>query len=216
MLWNDLNDVKSLDDVLDQITLVGKATGKATEADALITSLRARIHAVTETARTAAAGPPPAVYHEVDSTFYSISDGTFIGDLYRIAGARNIAGDGGGTPYPQLTQEAIIAANPQVIVLADEPFGTTADSVKQRAGWQNIDAVRNNRVYAIDPDIASRAGPRIVDALEQIASFVRGTLLGHAYPQPARSRRQQRRRRRKQERLRSRCAGCSRRTRSEP
>ena len=51
---------------------------------------------------------------------YSISDSTFIGDLYRIAAARkNIAGDGGGSPYPQLTQEAIIAANPQVIVLAD-------------------------------------------------------------------------------------------------
>jgi iron complex transport system substrate-binding protein len=44
--------------------------------------------------------------------------------------------------------------------------------VRQRPGWQTMDAVRNGRVYAIDPDIASRAGPRIVDALEQIAAFV--------------------------------------------
>ncbi|HEX5479314.1 MAG TPA: cobalamin-binding protein [Dehalococcoidia bacterium] len=171
VLWSDLNDVKTVDDVFGQITLLGKATGRTDAADALVASLRQRVDAVTSKVSDVPMGQK-SVYHEVDSTYYTASDGTFIGDLYRLLHVKNIAGDAGGSPYPQLTQEAIIAANPQVIVLADEPFGTTVDSVKQRAGWQTIDAVKNNAIFAIDPDLASRAGPRIVDALEQLAKDI--------------------------------------------
>jgi iron complex transport system substrate-binding protein len=56
-----------------------------------------------------------------------------------------------------------------VIVLADEAFGVTIDSVRARPGWDAIAAVQNERIYAINPDIISRPGPRIVDALEQLA-----------------------------------------------
>jgi iron complex transport system substrate-binding protein len=112
------------------------------------------------------------VFHELDSTFYSVSEDTFVGDLYRILQMENIAGDGGGIAYPQLTQEAIIAANPRVIVLADEEFGVSIDSVKARPGWDQIDAVQNDRIYSVDPDLISRPGPRIVDALEQLAQQI--------------------------------------------
>jgi iron complex transport system substrate-binding protein len=57
-------------------------------------------------------------------------------------------------------------------VLADEAFGVTVDSVKARPGWDAIAAVQNDRVYPIDPDIISRPGPRIVDALEELAHIL--------------------------------------------
>ena len=50
--------------------------------------------------------------------------------------------------------------------------GTTIDSVKARPGWNAIDAVKNGKIFAVDPDIVSRPGPRIVDALEQLAKDV--------------------------------------------
>jgi len=103
VLFSDLNDVKSVDDVFAQITLLGKATGRASEAQALVASLRARVDAVTSKLSDVPADRQ-SVYHEVDSTYYSISDATFIGDLYRLLRVKNIAGDGGGSPYPQLTQ----------------------------------------------------------------------------------------------------------------
>lgn len=166
-------DVKTIDDVLAQIATLGRITGRTDAADALLTDLNARIAAVKEKLGidppTTAIQYAPTVYHELDAELYSIADDTFIGSLYAILGARNIAGDGGGIAYPQLTQEAIINANPDVIVLADEAFGVTIDSVRARPGWNAIAAVQNNRVYAIDPDIISRPGPRIVDALEQLA-----------------------------------------------
>jgi iron complex transport system substrate-binding protein len=103
---------------------------------------------------------------------FTVSEGSFIGDLYRTLRARNIAGDGGGSAYPQMTQEAVIASAPEVIILADEESGVTIDSVKARPGWDVIPAVQNDRIYGIDPDIISRPGPRVIDALEQLGEAI--------------------------------------------
>ena len=175
-LFIDINvDITTVEEVLGQIDMYGRITGRVADADELVISLQQRIEAVRE--RAAAATPGPKVYHELDSTFYSAAEQSCIGDVYRLFNAENIAGNGGGSPYPQLTQEAIIAANPAIIVLADEEFGVTIDSVKARPGWNAIDAVRNDRIYAVDPDIISRPGPRIVDAIEELA--------GKFYPEGA-------------------------------
>jgi len=171
VLFVDLDtDVQTIDDVLGQIGLMGRLTGTDAVADQIIADLRARVTVVGDGLRGLANTDGPSVYHELDSTFYTVSEQTFIGSLYRTLKARNIAGDGGGIAYPQLTQEAIIDADPEVIVLADEEFGVTIDIVKARPGWNAIFAVQNDQIYAIDPDIISRPGPRIVDALEQLAA----------------------------------------------
>jgi iron complex transport system substrate-binding protein len=75
-------------------------------------------------------------------------------------------------PYPSLTQEAIIERNPEVVLLADAEFGQTPEVVSARPGWDAIEAVVNERVHAIDTDIYSRPGPRIVDALEELAALL--------------------------------------------
>lgn len=171
VLYIDLDtDVKTIDSVFGQIGLMGRITGREQEALDLIAGLTARVKAIEAKLTGLPNTRGPRLYHELDSTFYSISEDTFIGNVYRTLKARNIAGDGGGVAYPQLTQEKIIADNPEVIVLADEEFGVTIDSVKARPGWSAISAVQNDRIYAVDPDIISRPGPRIVDALEQLAA----------------------------------------------
>ena len=90
------------------------------------------------------------VYHELDNTYYSVGPGSFIDDLYKTLGATNIA-ESTGEAYPQLSAEAIIAANPDVIILADEGAGESADTVAARPGWTAIAAVKNDRVYADRP-----------------------------------------------------------------
>jgi iron complex transport system substrate-binding protein len=170
VLYTDLDtDMQRIDDVQGQIALLGRLTGRVDAAQEVIKDMQTRVQAVEEQLVGLSNTRGPSVYHELDSTFYSVSEDTFIGNLYRTLKARNIAGDGGGIAYPQLTQEAIIAANPDIIVLADEEFGVTIDSVKARPGWGVISAVQNDRIYGIDPDIISRPGPRIVDALEELA-----------------------------------------------
>lgn len=170
VLYQDLDkDVRTIDDVLGQIALLGQITGHGGNAQKLVQSLSKRVDAVKQAMQGVPSQSTPSVYHELDATYYTASTGTFIGSLYEILHMRNIAKDGGGVAYPQLTQEAIIAGNPGVIVLADEAYGVTVESVKGRPGWSAIDAVAKDKIIAIDPNLISRPGPRIVDALEELA-----------------------------------------------
>jgi iron complex transport system substrate-binding protein len=150
--------------VYDDIELMGKVTGHAGEADALVTSMSNQVRAIS--AETAGK-TPPTVYHEVDNTYYSVGPGSFIDGLYKTLGAKNVAATS-GEAYPQLSAEAIIAANPDVIILADEDSGESATTVAARPGWSVIKAVTEHHVYTVNPDIVSRPGPRIVDALRAL------------------------------------------------
>ena len=68
-------------------------------------------------------------------------------------------------------EESIIARNPEVIFIpSDSPV--TAEDVKNRSGWQDISAVKNNRIFKIDGDITSRSGPRIKEAILLINEFL--------------------------------------------
>ena len=176
VLYQDLDTtVKSIDDVIAMVEQYGAVFDRTQEAEALASDMRNRVDAVEAAVADAAAGAggdPLSVYHELDSTFYSVAEDTFIGSIYAVLGLENIAGDGGGIAYPQLTQEAIVGANPDVIVLADEGPAVTVESVEARPGWDAIAAVQDGRIYSVDPDIISRPGPRIVDALEQLAADI--------------------------------------------
>lgn len=173
VLYQDIDtSIRTISDVFVQIALLGRITGHQPEAEALLADLDARVDVIVNGVQGVSQATSPKVYHELDSTFFTVSEESFIGDLYKTLHARNIAGDGGGVAYPQLTQEAIIAANPDVIILADEEFGVTVESVVARPGWDAIAAVAEGNIIGIDPDIISRPGPRIVDALELLAKAI--------------------------------------------
>ena len=155
--------------VIEQVRLLGRVTGHVDEGEALAEKMEARIKAVQDKLAGVTAGP--RVFHELDNTLFTAAPDSFVGDLYSILKAQNIAA-GAPTPYPQLTQEEVIARDPEVIVLADEEFGETPDAVKARPGWSAISAVKNDRIYGVDPDIVSRPGPRVVDGLEQLARLL--------------------------------------------
>jgi iron complex transport system substrate-binding protein len=165
-----LNTPESVSGVLDQIELLGQLTGHIVEAGEFVTSMNAGID---EVVAGLPAAEPPGVFHEVDNTLYTAGPGSFVGDLYDILKAENIA-EATGEAYPQMSNEAVIAAAPDVIILADEAAGESPETVTARPGWDSIPAVQSGRIHAVDPDIVSRPGPRLVDALEILA--------GHLYP----------------------------------
>ena len=167
-----LGSPDSIDGTFAQIETLGTAVGRAAAAQGLVGQMQAVIQGIT--AKLPAGVKGPRVYHEVDNTYYSAGPGSFVHDLYAALGAQNIA-EPTGEAFPQLSAEAIIEANPEVIILADEIAGESADTVAARAGWDQISAVQSGRVFAIDPNIVSRPGPRLVDALEMLAR--------HLYPE---------------------------------
>ncbi len=159
----------SVDGVIDQIELLGGAVGHADEAATLGGAMEQRIEEIVQSLPEVEA--PPKVFHEVDNTLFTVGPGSFVGDLYDILKVENIA-EATGEAFPQMAQEAIIEAAPDVIILADEVAGESAETVKARPGWDSIPAVQNDRIYAVDPDIVSRPGPRVVEALETLAGLL--------------------------------------------
>lgn len=171
----------TIDDVMQDILLVGRATYKNAEASDLVTEMRARMDAVAT--QLMAATTTPKVYHEVwGDPLMSVGPGTFIDDLITLAGGTNIFNDA-TTSWPTISSEAIIEKNPDVMFFPDMYMGVgnfyeTIESVASRPGWGSITAVQNNALYEIDADIISRSGPRLVDALEEIAKMVHPEIFG--------------------------------------
>lgn len=156
----------SLSAVYDQIDLLGQVTGRIDGSDSLVDSMEDRIQEVFDKVGPA---PGPRVYHELDDSLTTVSSSTFLGELYLTLNATSIA-DEPGEPFPQLTLEAIVEADPEVIILAHA--GASPDSVKARPGWAGISAVKNDRVYALDPAILNRPGPRLIEGLEELARLL--------------------------------------------
>jgi len=158
---------KNVDDVLAEITFVGKITATSDAAAKLIAQMKTRIDAIA--AKTATAKTKPRVFYEIDKSLYTPGPGSFLDDMIIKAGGVNIASDA-QSAYPQLSLESFVLKDPEVIFLGDHPFGETPDTVKARPGWANISAVKNGRIVpVVDVNIVSRPGPRLVEGLELIA-----------------------------------------------
>ncbi len=178
----------TLEDTYGQIAELGEVTGHAEEAAALVEEMRADIEAVL--ADVPERDEPLTYYHELDSTLFTVTSGTFIGELYALAGLENVAdatdpgGESGG--YPQLSAEYLIDADPDLVFLADTKCcGQTAETFAGRPGFAGMRAVADGNVVLLDDDIASRWGPRVVDLLEQIVAAAVDADAGSAAEEPA-------------------------------
>jgi len=169
--------VSTLDAAYAQIEQVGQATGHAAQAASVTSSMKQRIAADVSKAGTAHKGV--TYYWELSANpYYSATSSTFIGQIVGLFGLKNIAdaasrpADGG---YPELSQEYIVTAKPQIIFLADnQPAdgGQSPAVVVKRPGWSGIPAVRNHEVVGLNDDIASRWGPRLPQLVAEIAAAI--------------------------------------------
>jgi iron complex transport system substrate-binding protein len=164
-----LSNPTNFDGLYANLEIVGSLTGHADQAAALEASLKQRVQAVTDAA--ARAGGTPKVFYELDASDpskpWTAGPGSFITTQIQLAGGSNI-GSTLSSDYAQISQEALIAINPEVILLGDAAYGVTPDQVAKRPGWDVIAAVQDNKIYAFDDNLVSRPGPRLVDGLEAI------------------------------------------------
>ena len=166
-------DPQSLADAARTAELLGTATG--TDGKGLARRIQDGIDSVRS---KAAALPKKRVFHEVDASdptkLYTAGPGSFIHDLIGVAGGINIAA-GTSSPFPQLSAEEVIRADPEVIVLGDAGYGTTVEQVQARPGWASITAVRTKRIVPVDANLLHRPGPRLAEAAEAYLRIIRET-----------------------------------------
>ncbi|MBQ0166040.1 MAG: cobalamin-binding protein [Treponema sp.] len=163
-----VSDAASVDDVISEITDIGRITGHVSEAG----TVTKRITDAVASCSAAVSKNSNKVYWEVwNSPFMSVGNSSFIHDVIVKAGGINIFSDT-SEGYPVISEESIIARNPDVIIIPSDMGYTSADIYK-RAGWSSVSAVKSRKVFDINSDIASRSGPRIYLAIEQIASLLK-------------------------------------------
>jgi iron complex transport system substrate-binding protein len=164
-------DPNTLDGVAGAIAAIGWATGHGDEAIALVEQMAIRIDAVEAAVADIPAEERLSVYWQIwDEPLMAAGPKSFPGELITLAGGVNIFEDTGDF-YPTVSAEEVVARNPQVIMGPNTAGDAlTIDTLQQRPGWGSLDAVQNGRIHVIDDDLISRAGPRLVDALEEIAA----------------------------------------------
>lgn len=175
-----VTSAKSLDAVLQDITLMGQIMGKSRAAARLVDDLSDRIEAVA--AKTEGLTPeqrPRVLYVIWHDPIWTMGSETFSNDLIQKAGGANIFADD-FKKSRVVSLEAVVVRNPQVIIVSG--MGTTGDliynSIKAHPRLSAVEAIVKGRVYQIDGDIIERPGPRIVDGLEQVARFIQPEIFG--------------------------------------
>ena len=159
-------------DTYDQVLELGHATGRIAEAVGVNQRIRTGLAEIA----SSGAGGGLTYYHEVDSTFYTTTSSTFLGQLYGLLGLSNIAdpADEVGFGWPQLSAEFIVDADPDLVFLGNAAWGESAETVAARPGWGAMTAVRNRRVVPVDSDMSGRWGPRVVEFLAEIRIAIEG------------------------------------------
>ena len=165
-------------ELYDQVKLMGQLAGHEEEANALAESLSARVDAVTEAVSTVT--EKPTVFYEIDGTDtskpWTTGPGTFMDTMITMAGGVNIGGVL-SEQYAQISVEEIVLQNPDIIILGDTLYGVTIESITERAGWADLTAVQENKIFAFDDNLASRPGPRLVDGLEELLKILHPELV---------------------------------------
>lgn len=153
-----------------QIRELGAITCTARQANQVVVRVRRGLAAAVASAPASSRGA--TYFHEIDKTGYTATSRTFIGQVYRMFGLKNVAdgADTTGGGFPQVSSEAVVASNPQFIFLADAQYGESPATVAARPGWSSVSAVKNGRVVPLSADTSSRWGPRVVQFARSVAA----------------------------------------------
>lgn len=161
---------KDTEGVFEAIRRIGGLVGRPGEALNLVASMQGRVRAVAD--RVAGRPVRRTLVVVWPDPLIVAGQGSFIADLVRLAGGRNVAPPG-TVRYPRMSLEAVLEADPEVIVTSSMMGEVTeAEAMQVWSRWSGVSAVRRGQVYAIPGDFLHRPGPRIMQGLERLARAI--------------------------------------------
>lgn len=163
-----LSKADTVEAVIAEIRKIGKITGHAKEGEAVASTMEKELAAIK---KAVSKQTKPTVYYEVwGNPYMTVGNKSFINGIIQAAGGTNIFANVDGD-YPMISEESVIAQNPQFIIIPNMN-GETKKSISSRRGWSGIQAVKDGNVYFIDSDVYSRPGPRVIEAIKNIAGIL--------------------------------------------
>jgi iron complex transport system substrate-binding protein len=165
--------IEKIDELLAAIKQIGTTTGKSGPADKLVTDITERMNNLK--LKLAQAQKPKVLWVIQTEPLRVAGRNTFVNELIQLAGGENTVGPT-IQQYPSLGSEELLASTPQVIIqsaMGQENLSRQQLSAEAFwAKWPTLPAVKNKKIYVINPDTVLRLGPRFADGIEFIAQHL--------------------------------------------
>lgn len=168
-----VHDAQSFSKVYETFELIGKATGEIEAAEAITNNMKNKLAEIEQLVAKVAEEDRKTVFVEVSPSpdIFTTGKNTFIDEMITLVNGINAAGDEEG--WVQLSEEAIISLNPDVIVTTygyyvEDPLG----EVLNRQGWGDVTALKNEQVFDVHSDKVTRSGPRLAEGVEELAKAI--------------------------------------------
>ena len=160
-----LSDINSIEDIYKEITEISKLFGIEKIGKQYVDKMSLELSNIKKD------NIQKTIYCEIfNSPFLTCGKNSFINDIIEYAGGKNIF-DFLESSYPQVSEEIIIMSNPKII-LAPDYSETDLEKFYYRNAWQNIDAIKNKKVFSVSGDIFTRPGPRVVEAVKLLKEIL--------------------------------------------
>lgn len=177
-------DPRTIDGIASDIERIGRLTATSGVADAAARAFRVR---VAKAAGERRGGAPLRVFYEVSAVpLFTLGGTHLVSQAIALCGGEN-AFARLSIPAPQVSVEAVLAANPQVII-AGTDGAKRPDWLDAWSRWPAVDAVRDGALYTVDANLLHRPGPRFADGIEQLCRTLanaRHGIASKAYDTPA-------------------------------
>ncbi|MDR1687515.1 MAG: helical backbone metal receptor [Clostridiales bacterium] len=171
-------DAQNIAGVYQAIELIGKITGRDSQASALVGEMKSGFEEIKAQAANAGSVSDNSVYFEVSPLewgLWTAGKNTFMDEIAQITGLKNAFDDIEG--WAEISEEQVIDRNPAYIFTITMYFEGTGqvhpvDEIAGRGGWENIGAVKNSNIFLLDSNEISRPGPRLYEAAKKVYEIV--------------------------------------------
>ena len=164
-----LPPAKNLNEVYEQINVVGDLIGKSAKATEVVRDMKIEINSIFNNVNY----ENVSVYHEIGYSYgiYSVNGDSLIGEIYNQLGIINIAEnveDPFESGFPALNEEFVLEANPDFVIVGHSDY--LNKDLSTRAGWEAINAVQNDNVYFLDENLANNWGTTTVQLVSELSN----------------------------------------------
>lgn len=164
-----LPPAKNLNEVYEQINVVGDLIGKSAKATEVVRDMKIEINSIFNNVNY----ENVSVYHEIGYSYgiYSVNGDSLIGEIYNQLGIINIAEnveDPFESGFPALNEEFVLEANPDFVIVGHSDY--LNKDLSTRVGWEAINAVQNENVYFLDENLANNWGTTTVQLVSELSN----------------------------------------------
>lgn len=165
-----VDNAMSFEETYGTIEAIGAVTGKVEAAEKVVTDMQTQVDDITTQLEAVETKKTVFIESSGDPEIYTAGQGTLMQELLDRIQAENLVADQEG--WLLMNGEEIVSRNPDVIVLTYSYIENAIDVVKARPGYDQITAVQQDAVVQVNEDIVTRPGPRLAEALEELARAV--------------------------------------------